>query len=115
MYSLVIFDLDDTLAESKSALQPDMVDTFGRLLSRTKVAIISGGKYEQFLKQVISQLPSDTHFENLFIFPTCGAAYYRFQDNAWQQVYQERLSDDDVVRIFTALQEGQKESGVITE
>jgi hydroxymethylpyrimidine pyrophosphatase-like HAD family hydrolase len=41
MYKLVIFDLDDTLAESKSAIQPPMIDALTRLLASTKVAIIS--------------------------------------------------------------------------
>lgn len=41
MYSLVIFDLDDTLAESKSAILPPMQVALKNLLDRTKVAIIS--------------------------------------------------------------------------
>ncbi len=56
MYSLIIFDLDDTLAESKSQLKPDMAETLARLLQKTKVAVITGGKYEQIIKQVVSQL-----------------------------------------------------------
>jgi hypothetical protein len=41
MKSLIIFDLDDTLAESKSAIQPSMASILQNLLSVTKVAIIS--------------------------------------------------------------------------
>lgn len=115
MYSLVIFDLDDTLAESKSQLQPDMADTLRRLLEKTKVAIISGGKYEQFIKQVTSQLSSTARLDQLFLFPTCGASYYNFQSGEWKNVYEERLESEDVKKIFTALVEAQKEAGVITE
>ena len=40
-YKVILFDLDDTLAESKSAIQPPMIDALTRLLASTKVAIIS--------------------------------------------------------------------------
>jgi hydroxymethylpyrimidine pyrophosphatase-like HAD family hydrolase len=71
MHSLIIFDLDDTLAESKSQLTSLMAEALSRLLSIRQVAIITGGKYEQIIKQVVSQLPTSTDFSHLFLFPTC--------------------------------------------
>ncbi|MCU1530179.1 MAG: family hydrolase, partial [Frondihabitans sp.] len=44
---LVAFDLDDTLAPSKSPLDPLMLDTFARLLDVVPVAVISGGRFSQ--------------------------------------------------------------------
>ena len=114
-HSLIIFDLDDTLAESKSELQPPMRDALTRLLKRKKVAIISWGKYEQFQKQVISQLAENVHLHNLYLFPTCGASYYQYRDNEWQNIYEERLPREWVEKIFTALRQAQKDAGVITE
>jgi hypothetical protein len=46
MKSLIIFDLDGTLAESKSSLDGEMAALLGRLLEVVKVAIISGGAWE---------------------------------------------------------------------
>jgi phosphomannomutase len=115
MHWLIIFDLDDTLAESKAKLSPTMADTLTRLLAKKKVAIITGGKYEQIIKQVISELPTDANLSNLSLFPTCGASYYHFEWGVWSNVYEERLSDDEVAKIFAALQEAQTEAGVITE
>jgi hypothetical protein len=45
---LVVFDLDGTLAESKSALGPEMALFFDALLRIVKVAVISGGGWPQF-------------------------------------------------------------------
>ena len=115
MKSLIIFDLDDTLAESKSQVQPNMAQALTDLLTIKKVAIITGGKYEQIIKQVISQLPENAKLENLYLFPTCGASYYHFVDGAWINVYEERLSPEDVKKIFQALRVAQNEAGVITE
>jgi phosphomannomutase len=52
--SLIIFDLDGTLAESKSALDAEMAALLGRLLRVVKVAIISGGAWPQYEDQVLS-------------------------------------------------------------
>ena len=43
MKKLVIFDLDGTLAESKSAIDAEMAQLLDRLLGLVKVAVISGG------------------------------------------------------------------------
>jgi phosphomannomutase len=115
MKSLIIFDLDDTLAESKSAILPDMAIALRQLLYIKKVAIITGGKYEQIIKQVVSNLPENTNLSNLYLFPTCGASYYHFVDWEWINVYEERLSPEDVKKIFQALRDAQVSAGVITE
>lgn len=115
MHSLIIFDLDDTLAESKSQLSPEMAITLSSLLQIRKVAIITGGKYEQIIKQVVSQLSPQTNLSNLYLFPTCGASYYHFQNGDWVNVYEERLSPEDVKKIFEALKSAQIQAGVITE
>ena len=43
MKKLIIFDLDGTLAESKSPLDAEMSTLLGRLLGIVKFAVISGG------------------------------------------------------------------------
>ena len=56
---LIVFDLDGTLAESKSPLDAEMSARLCALLGIVKVAVISGGDWPQFQKQVLSNLPSD--------------------------------------------------------
>jgi hydroxymethylpyrimidine pyrophosphatase-like HAD family hydrolase len=41
----VVFDLDDTLAASKSAMHPTMSAALARLLEQVPVCIISGGRF----------------------------------------------------------------------
>ncbi|MDB2497399.1 hypothetical protein N9X25_09665 [Verrucomicrobiales bacterium] len=50
MKKLIVFDLDGTLAESKSPLDEEMAALLCLLLSLIKVAIISGGDWTQFKK-----------------------------------------------------------------
>ena len=59
MKKLIVFDLDGTLAESKSSLDAEMSTLLHDLLGVVKVAVISGGDWPQFEKQVLSHLPHD--------------------------------------------------------
>lgn len=52
MKSLVVFDLDGTFAESKSPLFAEMSVPLHHLLGVVKVAVISGGDWPQFEKQL---------------------------------------------------------------
>src|SRR5690606_11032448 len=54
---LVAFDLDDTLAPSKSPITDTMAELLVALARRTEVAIISGGQLAQFMMQVVDRLP----------------------------------------------------------
>jgi hypothetical protein len=56
MKKLIIFDLDGTLAESKSSLDAKMAALLSALLSIVKVAVISGGNWQQFKEQLLSNL-----------------------------------------------------------
>ncbi|MFT4044459.1 MAG: HAD-IIB family hydrolase [Gordonia sp. (in: high G+C Gram-positive bacteria)] len=107
-YLLVMFDLDDTLAPSKSPMADEMVDVFGRLLQNTKVCIISGGRFEQFSAQVIDRLGAVKR-ENLHLMPTCGTQYVRWNGTEWETVYAENLTEDEKRRTFDTLETGAKE------
>ena len=72
MKKLVAFDLDGTLAESKQAIQPDMAALLAQMTEHVPLAVISGGDWPQFEKQIVARLPADAKLENLFIMPTTG-------------------------------------------
>ena len=102
MKKLIVFDLDGTLAQSKSPLDDDMSALLGKLLSILKVAVISGGNWPQFEKQVLSKLNHDEQLKNLSILPTCGTKFYRY-DGAWKELYSEDFTADEKAKIIAAL------------
>jgi hypothetical protein len=53
---LIVFDLDGTLGESKSSVDSEMSELLHDLLAIVKVAVISGGDWPQFEKQLLSNL-----------------------------------------------------------
>jgi len=102
MKSLVVFDLDGTLAASKASLDAEMAALLGRLLGIVKVAVISGGAWSQFEKQVLAFLPHDDRLKSLSMLPTCGTKFYRF-DGDWKKLYSEDFSAEDAKKIVSAL------------
>jgi phosphomannomutase len=111
MKNLIVFDLDGTLAESKSPLDAEMAVLLGQLLGVVRVAVISGGAWPQFQKQVLGQLPDNDSLNNLALLPTCGTRFYRRQDGAWRNAYADDFSIDDSRRIIAALNTALDASG----
>lgn len=109
MKKVIAFDLDGTLAPSKSALPDAMGTQMSELLRHKQVVVISGGKFEQFVKQLLSGLKvSAEELRNLHIMPTCGTRYYRYNeaDDDWELVYAEDIPKDDKQKIIDALNKG---------
>jgi phosphomannomutase len=108
----VAFDLDDTLAPSKSPLDPSMATALVALLRRLPVCIISGGRFEQFQGQVLDRLTAPEQvLGRLHLMPTCGTRYYSRQHGAWSLVYAEDLSAAEKARIVQVLEEASRSLG----
>jgi phosphomannomutase len=76
---VIAFDLDSTLADSKSPITEEMADLLARLLRRFQVCVISGAKFGQFEEQVLNNLTAAPRtLRALHIMPTCGTRYFRF-------------------------------------
>lgn len=112
---VIAFDLDDTLAVTKSPISDRMGGLLAELLKNYEVCIISGGKFEQFKMQVVDRLEAPAHILNrLHLMPTCGTRYYRYDeiDNEWRLQYSEDLSDEEKSRIVEVLEASAKEVGL---
>ncbi|MBB5440838.1 hypothetical protein HDC92_004542 [Pedobacter sp. AK017] len=90
-----------------------MAKLLGSLLRVARVAIISGGAWTQFEKQVLSQLAADANLSNLSILPTCGTKYYQYNSD-WQQLYAENFITGEKNKIITNLNAAVKSAGFAT-
>jgi hydroxymethylpyrimidine pyrophosphatase-like HAD family hydrolase len=104
MKKLIVYDLDGTLAESKSSLDARMSALLHNLLGVVKVAIISGGDWPQFEKQVLSHLPHDHRLVNLSILPTCGTKFFQYTGE-WKKLYSEDFTADEKKKIVSSIEE----------
>ena len=110
MKKLIVYDLDGTLAASKSPLDAEMAGLLHELLGILKVAVISGGAWKQFEEQLLSNLPRDERLANLSLLPTCGTQFFRYGAD-WKKVYSEDLAADEKARIESSLEKAASEAG----
>ncbi|HVF92913.1 MAG TPA: HAD-IIB family hydrolase [Sphingomonas sp.] len=115
MKELVAFDLDGTLAESKQPLKEPMGEALADLLQVAHVAVISGGDWPQFDKQVASRLPARADWSKLWLMPTTGTKLFRFRDGGWATVYAELFDDALKAKILSAFDEALAATGFTPE
>jgi len=113
MKTLIAFDLDGTLAESKQPIQPEMAALLKDLLSVASVAVISGGDWPQFETQVVARIPEGSDLSRLFIMPTTGTKLYQYQDGRWHAVYADVFDEGKRQEIIAALDKAAQEAGLV--
>ncbi|OYX40562.1 hypothetical protein B7Y94_06215 [Candidatus Saccharibacteria bacterium 32-49-12] len=102
------------LAVTKSPMSDRMAELLAEALDHFEICVISGGRFEQFQRQVIDRLHIEPHRLNrIHLMPTCGTRYYRFDEleNEWQMQYAEDLTDDQKQDIIRVLEESARELG----
>ena len=102
MKKLIVFDLDGTLALSKSRLEAETAALLHDLLGILKVAVISGGAWLQFEEQLLSGLPHDDRLANLSLLPTCGTKFFQYTGD-WKELYSEDFTADQKDKIVSSL------------
>ncbi|MEI8081397.1 MAG: HAD-IIB family hydrolase [Actinomycetes bacterium] len=116
--TVIAFDLDDTLAVTKSPISDRMSELLSGLLERFQVCVITGGAFGQIEKQVVQRLNVNPELlTRLHLMPTCGTRYYRFHaaSGSWRQQYAEDLTSDQKHQIITVLRAGAKQLGIWEE
>jgi HAD superfamily hydrolase (TIGR01484 family) len=110
---VIMFDLDGTLAKSKSPLDQEMASLLRELLEARYVAVVSGGALHQFKIQFLHELPKDSNFRNLFLFPTSSATgyYYDRKRRRFFKAYSHTLSKSDAKRIMDAFNRAFRDIG----
>lgn len=115
MKQIVAFDLDGTLALSKQPLTDEMAQAMADLLEVAQVAVISGGDWPQFDKQVASRLPGHANLSRLWMLPTSGAKLYVHREGGWNAVYAELFSDEQKQAILDAFDASLEATGFVPE
>jgi hypothetical protein len=80
------------------------------LLGVAKVAVISGGGWPQFEKQLLSNLPHDERLVNLSLLPTCGTKFFQYTGD-WRLLYSEDLTASEKETIIGSLKEAVQVTG----
>ena len=114
MKKLIVFDLDGTLAPSKSSLDSEMASLLHDLLGVVKVAVISGGAWLQFETQLLNKLKQDERLKKLSILPTCGTQFFEYEGQ-WKRLYEEDFTADQKEKIIESLNKAIEAAGFKVE
>ena len=109
MKKVIAFDLDGTLAPSKSALPDRISELMTELLRKYEVCVISGGKFGQFEMQLLGNLEATPEeLQRLHLMPTCGTRYYQYDVSKkdWSLQYAEDFTEAEKDKIKVALNKG---------
>jgi phosphomannomutase len=118
---LLAFDLDDTLAPSKSKIAPQMADLLAELSRYVQICVISGGRFEQFQTQVLEPIDvalgkdaRTSDLDQFHLMPTCGTQYYEWIGDKWSCIYAENLSQTEKTAVIDVLTLGARQLGLWT-
>ena len=115
MKKVLAFDIDQTLNVAKTPITKDIAELLVRCLDHFEICPISGQKFDQFLIQIVNQLPNPTpeQLSHLHLFVAQGTQYYRFDKskNDWEQVYNYPLTDEQVKKISDTIEKAARELG----
>lgn len=115
MKQLIAFDLDDTLAVTKSPISPRMAELLAELASYYDVCVLTGGLYKQIEEDVNDKLSvTPTRFAKFHFIPLNGAQYHHYDisDDRWHHdQFVEDLPVDDKLRISQVLEQVARELG----
>lgn len=75
---------------------------WGRYCTTFSVAVISGGDWPQFEKQLLSHLPHDDRLVNLSLLPTCGTKFFQYTGQ-WKKLYSEDFTAGERQKIASSL------------
>lgn len=107
---LIVFDMDGTLTPSKAPMRRDMARVLHRLLEKKMVAVIGGGRYEQFRRQFVKRAKFPPRLlRRLFLFPTSSTAFYRW-NRGWKKIYAHELPAKTKTKIRAAFEKVFKEA-----
>ena len=109
----VIFDLDNTLAESFEAPKPEVVERLHKLLKLVPIAIMTGASFERLQKNFLPALTRDFDATRLYLFPDTAAQCYLWKGEKWTSVYKQAFGEDQQKKIVQVFERAIAETGVL--
>lgn len=91
----VIFDLDDTLAESFKRPSDEVLSKMLKLLGLMPVAIMTGSSMKRMEEQFLSDLVASAHIDRMYLFPNSSAQCFTYLNGAWALRYDLGLTEEE--------------------
>ncbi|WP_201737200.1 HAD-IIB family hydrolase [Bifidobacterium aemilianum] len=110
---LLAFDLDNTLAFSRKPMSPAMASRISQLTRLIPLAVITGGRHDLVVKQVLDMLDEQTNKQSLYLMPATGTQLYLWVQGAWHCEYSYVLSAEERDAAVRSLMRHAQEDGLL--
>lgn len=109
----IVFDLDDTLAESFQPPAQSVIDKLLRFLEIMPVAIITGRNLARIEPGLLPLLTPSPHISRFYLFPESASECVVWDGSVWTKKYGFTLTDDERGKIRAAIEESIAETHVL--
>lgn len=109
----VIFDLDNTLAESFNPPKPEVASRLGKLLELMPVGVMTGASFSRMQEHLLPSLPKGADKSKLYLFPDTAAQCFMWKDGQWQSIYKFVFTKDEYEKIMSTFRDAIKETGAL--
>lgn len=110
----VIFDLDDTLAESFQAPTGEIIGRLKKLLNAIPIGIATAASFERMEAQFLGEFTALPSVSQLFIFPNMASQCYVW-DSGWKQAYSIAFTPEEYEAIDAAIKASVMEIGLVPD
>jgi phosphomannomutase len=104
----VLFDLDDTLAESFRPPKPETLAKLSRILDYMPCAIVTAAGFARVHEQFLPEIEKSKNVWRFYVFPNSAAECYSWDSESWQKGYTFALTPEERARITEAIQKDAK-------
>ena len=101
----LIFDMDDTLADSFTPPSDHILDKVLELSRRVPVAIMSGAAFERMERDILKRIPKEPTDAQFYVFSDSAAQCHVWKKHRWHEAYTFPLSPQERLAIEKALKE----------
>ena len=108
----IIFDLDDTLAESFQPPTAEVLEKIFRLAERVPVVIMSGASFMRIERDILKRAPHKADASNLFVLSDNAARCDVWKGSRWETAYGFPLEEHERELITHAIEEAIEATGV---
>ncbi|MEK7509706.1 MAG: HAD-IIB family hydrolase [Patescibacteria group bacterium] len=111
----IIFDLDDTLADSFQPPAAEILEKIFRLAERMPVAIMSGASFTRIERDILKRVPHQADASNLYVLSDNAARCDVWKGTEWETAYGFPLEQHERELITRAINETVDETSVFAE
>src|SRR3989344_2390452 len=108
----IIFDLDDTLAESFQPPSEQILEKIFLLAERMPIAVMSGAAFVRIERDILKRAPHTADASNLYVLSDNAARCDVWKGDHWETAYSFLLEDTEREAITRAIGEAVKETRI---